>query len=110
MQTASKILIMNHRKAFCLTLRRQALVLATAGAFAAVSFASGADGSNGKESDHWVGTWGAALHEPDLGAPGLANTGFNNVTLRQIVHTSAGGRKARVPACDCPLTGPMPSS
>jgi lysophospholipase L1-like esterase len=44
----------------------------------------------------WVGTWSTALHEPDLGVPGLANTGFNNQTLRQIVHISVGGRNVRV--------------
>ena len=50
------------------------------------------------ESDnaHWVGTWSTSLHEPDLGVPGLANTGFNNQTLRQIVHASVGGRQVRV--------------
>src|SRR5438045_5118836 len=44
----------------------------------------------------WVGTWSTALHEPDLGVPGLSNTGFNNQTLRQIVHTSIGGHQVRV--------------
>ena len=52
------------------------------------------DGGNGNE--HWVGTWSNALHQPDLGVPGLSNPGFNNQTLRQIVHTSVGGREVRV--------------
>src|ERR1051326_1910925 len=47
-------------------------------------------------NEHWVGTWGNALHEPDLGAPGLSNPGFNNQTLRQIVHISVGGPRLRV--------------
>lgn len=46
--------------------------------------------------EHWVGTWSTSLHEPDLGVPGLANDGFNNQTLRQIVHASVGGRRVRV--------------
>src|SRR5712692_461061 len=50
----------------------------------------------GNHNEHWVGTWSASLHEPDLGVPGLANAGFNNQTLRQIVHTSVGGRQVRV--------------
>jgi lysophospholipase L1-like esterase len=50
----------------------------------------------GNDDEHWVGTWSTSLHEPDLGVPGLANAGFNNQTLRQIVHTSAGGRQVRV--------------
>jgi lysophospholipase L1-like esterase len=50
----------------------------------------------GNDDEHWVGTWSTSLHEPDLGVPGLANAGFNNQTLRQIVHTSVGGRQVRV--------------
>jgi hypothetical protein len=47
-------------------------------------------------NEHWVGTWSAAMHEPDLGVPGLSNVGFNNQTLRQIIHTSVGGNRVRV--------------
>ncbi len=46
--------------------------------------------------ENWVGTWSTALHEPDLGVPGLSNAGFNNQTLRQIVHTSLGGKRVRI--------------
>jgi hypothetical protein len=46
--------------------------------------------------DEWVGTWSTSTHEPDLHVPGLANTGFNNQTLRQIVHTSVSGPEVRV--------------
>src|SRR5579859_7389789 len=59
-----------------------------------VLFAVAARGEN--EDERWVGTWSTALHQPDLLVPGLANTGFNNQTLRQIVHTSIGGRRLRV--------------
>jgi lysophospholipase L1-like esterase len=48
------------------------------------------------ESGHWVGTWATAPHPPDLGVPGLANQGFENQTVRQIVHTSVEGRQVRV--------------
>jgi lysophospholipase L1-like esterase len=48
------------------------------------------------EHEHWVGTWSTALHAPAAGPPGLANSGFNNQTLRQVVHTSVGGRQVRV--------------
>src|SRR3954454_22885987 len=50
----------------------------------------------GNDNEHWVATWSTSLHEPDLGVPGLANGGFNNQTLRQIVHTSVGGHQVRV--------------
>ena len=52
--------------------------------------------SGGDEDEQWVVTWGAALHEPSPGPPGLTNTGFVNQTLRQIVHTSVGGDQVRV--------------
>lgn len=65
------------------------LTLALAVGLAAASFAA-------TDHERWVGTWGSSLHDPDLGIPGLANLGFNNQTLRQIVHTSAGGRRVRV--------------
>ena len=71
------------------TLTTAALLLATI-----LAYPAGA--ANGKGSDEWVATWSTSLHEPDLGVPGLANTGFKNQTLRQIVHTSIGGPQARV--------------
>ena len=48
------------------------------------------------QREQWVGTWGNALHQPDLGVPGLNNSGFNDQTLRQIVHVSGGGARVRV--------------
>jgi lysophospholipase L1-like esterase len=48
------------------------------------------------ENERWVGTWATAPHQPDLGVPGLANQGFENQTVRQIVHTSVEGRQVRV--------------
>jgi lysophospholipase L1-like esterase len=84
------------RQSVWLALGRMALALLAAGAFtvAGVAEASESDESNGNE--HWVGTWSNALHQPDLGVPGLANAGFNNQTLRQIVHISVGGPRVRV--------------
>ena len=70
-----------------------ALVLAVCTTF---SVAGELDRRGGNTNDRWVGTWGTALHQPDLGVRGLANTGFNNQTLRQIVHISVGGRKVRI--------------
>jgi lysophospholipase L1-like esterase len=49
----------------------------------------------GEGNEHWVGTWSTALHGPEP-APGLTSPGFNNQTLRQIVHVSAGGETVRV--------------
>lgn len=58
-----------------------------------VATAAGFDGQGGNE--HWVATWSTTLHQPVV-IPGLANAGFNNQTLRQIVHVSVGGSKARI--------------
>lgn len=44
------------------------------------------------ETDHWVGTWGAA---PQPASKAGFKT-YHNQTLRLIVHTSAGGNKARI--------------
>src|SRR5262245_3428715 len=47
--------------------------------------------------DHWVTTWTAAPQQQRVGGPpGAAPTSFNDQTIRMIVHTSLGGRRARV--------------
>jgi lysophospholipase L1-like esterase len=48
------------------------------------------------DNDHWVGTWGTSLHQASPGPPGLTNMGFDNQSLRQIVHSSVGGNQVRV--------------
>jgi lysophospholipase L1-like esterase len=45
---------------------------------------------------YWAATWGTALHAPGLGPPGFTHDGYGEQTLRQIVHTSAGGDKVRI--------------
>lgn len=75
----------------CLTLTLLAATTLTVG-----GLAQPAEHFKGYGNEHWVGTWSNALHQPDLGVPGLSNTGFNNQTLRQIVHISVGGRRVRV--------------
>lgn len=82
-------------------LRRLALTVAVVAAMAlaiggiAVNRAAFADDRH-DDDGHWVGTWSASPVAPDLGIPGLSNNGFNNQTLRLIVHTSIGGDDARV--------------
>lgn len=48
------------------------------------------------DDESWVETWSAAMHAPEIipGAPGSPS--FNNETVRQIVHISAGGDRVRV--------------
>src|SRR2546422_7300182 len=84
-------------------LRRLALTVAVVAAMAlaiggiAVNRAAFADDRH--DDRHLVGTWRASPVAPDLGIPGLSNNGFNNQTLRLIVHTSIGGGGA--PRADC---------
>ena len=75
----------NHRK---LALTIFAMVL-TIGALAVSAVFAG------NTNEHWVGTWSTALHPPNTIVFG-SNPGFNNQTLRQIVHTSVGGDRVRV--------------
>ncbi len=94
--SVSRISIIKSMGAYLPTLRRLSLTAVAVGAFATAAVAADSAGFGESGNEHWVGTWGTALHAPDLGVPGLANTGFNNQTLRQIVHTSVGGDKVRV--------------
>jgi lysophospholipase L1-like esterase len=60
----------------------------------AVAYAAGP--ALADKSDHWIGTWSAAMHQPSPGPPNVTSIGFTNQTLRQIVHTSIGGTRVRV--------------
>ena len=94
--SVSRISIIKLMGAYLPTLRRLSFAAVAVVALASAAVAADSPGFGGSGNEHWVGTWGTALHAPDLGVPGLANTGFNNQTLRQIVHTSVGGHKVRV--------------
>ena len=83
-----------------------ALALTAAGATAALATAGGAGGGpRAERGPGWVGTWAAAQVEP--GTTGLAATGFDDQTVRDIVHTSAGGSKIRIRVSNVFGTGPL---
>jgi lysophospholipase L1-like esterase len=84
------------KQTLLLRLRRLSVVFVTAVAFAFAGIATDPAAFAGNGNEHWVGTWGTAMHSPAPGPPGLTNPGFNNQTLRQIVHTSVGGNQVRV--------------
>jgi lysophospholipase L1-like esterase len=86
----------NGQQPVWLAIGRMALALLAAGAFTMAGLAEASEADDRKGNEQWVGTWSNALHEPDLGVPGLANPGFNHQTLRQIVHISVGGPRVRV--------------
>jgi len=55
------------------------------------------DDGEAHKGGRWVATWAAAPHEPGLLASAVPlSTGLNNQTVRQIVHTSLGGRALRL--------------
>src|SRR5262245_44421178 len=72
---------------------RRALALLAATALTVVL---GSAGPPAYANEQWVVTWSTALLAPNLfpGVPGSAS--FDNVTLRQIIHTSVGGERVRV--------------
>jgi lysophospholipase L1-like esterase len=85
--------------------------------------------THAQQGEHWVGTWAAAgvgrpqnppsLAMPPAPPPGQAQPGqtippspapfmhFDNQTLRQIVHTSIGGRRARLVLSNAFGTSPL---
>jgi len=60
-----------------------------------ITAAAGARAQRGDGNEHWVATWSTVVHQPEP-VPGLTNPGFNNQTLRQIVHISMGGEQVRL--------------
>lgn len=70
-------------------------VLALALVIAPLVFATGESTSVAASQSRWVGTWSASPLPADQGFFG-GNAGFENQTLRQIVHVSVGGSKVRV--------------
>jgi lysophospholipase L1-like esterase len=70
------------------------LTILAVGVCTAFSAAAESGGVQGND-EHWVATWSTTLHAPEL-LPGFTNSGFNNQTLRQIVHISMGGQRVRL--------------
>ena len=77
-------------------LRKLSKMIVGAGTLAIAAFAIQLSAVDRDDAQHWVATWSAAMHAPALGPPGFTNGGFDNRTLRQIVHTSIGGDRVRV--------------
>jgi lysophospholipase L1-like esterase len=74
--------------------RRVWLALAAALAFAVVQ---AAHGQTNWASEHWVGTWTASMHgQISFAGRNFPNDGFENQTVRMIVHTTIGGHRVRV--------------
>jgi len=63
----------------------------------ALAIAPAARAQNNWESEHWVGTWSASMHgQISFAGRNAPNDGFENQTVRMIVHTTIGGHRVRV--------------
>jgi hypothetical protein len=65
---------------------------AIAGGTPAIAAPAGAGGHG--QPTRWMGSWESAQVQP--AASGLSATGFTDQTVRDIVHTSAGGSEIRI--------------
>jgi lysophospholipase L1-like esterase len=62
-------------------------------------------GEGAGPGQHWVGTWTASPSPPY--STGVSSTGFVNQTVREIVHTSVGGRLLRLRLANTFGPGPL---
>jgi lysophospholipase L1-like esterase len=69
----------------------------TAVAALALAIAPAARAQSAWASEHWVGTWSASMHgQISFAGRNAPNDGFENQTVRMIVHTTIGGHRVRV--------------
>jgi lysophospholipase L1-like esterase len=72
---------------------------------AAQSVAAGSATGTAAAAAHWVGTWESA--QVQAGTSGLSSTGFDDQTVRDIIHTSAGGSEIRIRISNVFGTAPL---
>jgi lysophospholipase L1-like esterase len=85
-------------------------VLALTAAWAATAHAvpqntSTRTSTSSEHNPGWVGTWEAA--QTVAGTSGLPDTGFDDQTVRDIIHTSAGGSEIKIRISNVFGTGPL---
>ena len=92
------------RAASCCYLRRRitgVLTLSLLFAAAIVPATYPPAGEDESEHEHWVGTWSNALHQPDLGVPGLATPAS---TIKLFAKSCTSASEALECACVYPLS------
>ena len=82
------LLQQNVQRRMCLV----SVVIATIGLF----MAPGTYARDNMEQRYWVGTWTASPQAPEPPLAPAVPLQFDNQTVRQIIHTSIGGRTVRV--------------
>ncbi|MDI1462033.1 SGNH/GDSL hydrolase family protein [Catellatospora sp. KI3] len=83
---------------------RRALVAAATLAATLLLLAGPGGAATAKPKGEWVGTWSAA---PTAAGGGQSGAGFNNQTIRMIVHTSVGGDAIRIRLSNTFGTAPL---
>ncbi|MGD0560943.1 MAG: SGNH/GDSL hydrolase family protein [Streptosporangiaceae bacterium] len=84
------------------------VVLGLGAVRAAAALATSGAKTSGSSSEHnpgWVGTWEAA--QTVAATSGLSDTGFDDQTVRNIVHTSVGGSEIKIRISNVFGTGPL---
>jgi len=77
-------------------------------AAAATLISAPAHAQKGAPAEHWVATWSAAMHgQFSFAGRSAPNESFDDQTVRMIVHTSIGGRRARVRLSNLFGTAPL---
>lgn len=88
-------------------IQRRCVWLAAALALA-FAVAPAARAQSGWENEHWVGTWSASMHgQLSFAGRVFPNDGYENQTVRMIVHTTIGGSRARVRVSNAYGAGPF---
>jgi lysophospholipase L1-like esterase len=82
-----------------------AVTKAAATPAAAKSVTAGSATGTAAAAAHWVGTWESA--QVQAGTSGLSSTGFDDQTVRDIIHTSAGGSEIRIRISNVFGTAPL---
>ena len=70
-----------------------------------VSAESSSSGTSPEHNPGWVGTWESA--QTVAGTSGLSRAGFDDQTVRNIVHTSVGGSEIKIRISNVFGTGPL---
>jgi len=103
--TRVRLIRVRPRSGAALALAVVALLGLTAVRAAAAPAASGARSASSERDPGWVGSWESA--QTVAATSGLSDTGFDDQTVRNIVHTSAGGSEVKIRISNVFGTGPL---
>lgn len=103
--TRVRLIRVRPRSGAALALAIVAVLGLTAVRAVAAPAASGTGSAASEHNPGWVGSWESA--QTVAGPSGLSDTGFDDQTVRNIVHTSAGGSEVKIRISNVFGTGPL---